>query len=268
HWFRLFMLGSFLNKALPQAGNIYRAVELKSHYRISYTHFMTAFFFFTWTDTFLNFSMASILIIATGFSMELVGIQAAYALPVLTVLVILFPFLLDMVVRCTESSGKSLSRFHKTFSNVTRSIVAVLKDAVFNGEIIGLGLIAFIPMCARVYITFLMLDIHLDLPVLVLFSALLKLSQLVNLTPGNVGIQELALGYVCQEAGVGMENGIIAALILRLLGYMLLIVCGAVLGGMGLLGEKEKYAAGFSACLSYDDRSQKPTDSEDRCRAD
>jgi len=263
HWFRLFMLGGFLNKLLPQAGNIYRAVQLKSYYQVSYTHFATAFVFFTWVDTFLNFSIVSIIIIGTGFSLELAGIQAVYVLPVLALLVMVLPFLLDKVLRNIRIEKDFISSLHKKFSVIVGNFVAAFNDPAFSGKIIVLGLIAFIPMCIRIYVTFLMLDVHLSLQTLVLFYALLKLSQLVNLTPGNLGIQELALGYVSEEAGVGMENGIIAALILRMLAYILLMFCGILFGGIGLIGQKEKYAAQYrSTLLSENQKPNRP--SQDR----
>lgn len=239
HWFRVTMVGGFLNKIVPQSGNVYRGLQLKKIYNVSYTQFATGFLFFIWTDTFINISIASILIIALGFQMTIIGLSAGGLLPSLALFLLLAPILFNVIIKKRWILSKYFTQFYGKISELIKTTNIIIKDYKFNIKFILLGMLVFIPMCTRIYITFILLDIHLSLSILILFYTLIKISQLVNITPGNLGIQELALGYIAEQGGVGMDAGIVAAVILRMLAYIVQMSCGVVFGGIGILFRKE-----------------------------
>jgi hypothetical protein len=53
-WFKIFILSTFLNFVLSQVGNVYRAVQLKSEYNVSYTRYVSSFLSFAWMDLTIN----------------------------------------------------------------------------------------------------------------------------------------------------------------------------------------------------------------------
>jgi hypothetical protein len=61
------------------------------------------------------------------------------------------------------------------------------------------------------------------------FYALYRLTFHVNITPGNIGIRELAYGLLCAQADVGMSKGILVSAELRILSTVVLLVLGVLL---------------------------------------
>ena len=68
-----------------------------------------------------------------------------------------------------------------------------------------------------------------------LYAILLKLSLLVNITPGNLGLRELVYGQLSQALGTGVEASILVSGIIRMVTYLLLSVLGVLFGGLALL---------------------------------
>jgi hypothetical protein len=72
-----------------------------------------------------------------------------------------------------------------------------------------------------------------------LFYSLLKISSAFIIIPGNVGIQEIAFGFLSKEMGTGMAEGILISTVMRVLGTSLIIIIAVIIGGKGLFS-KEK----------------------------
>ena len=68
----------------------------------------------------------------------------------------------------------------------------------------------------------------------------MKLSNQLILTPGgNLGIREIAYGILGRLAGVGMGQAMLASIIIRIVGTILIFSLGGAFGGFGLLGKTE-----------------------------
>jgi len=75
----------------------------------------------------------------------------------------------------------------------------------------------------------------LDLPSAALFFTVLTLLNQIVITPGNLGIKEVAYGVLAQQLQIGMAQGILVSLILRVLTLVVTTALGLAFGGRGLL---------------------------------
>ena len=57
---------------------------------------------------------------------------------------------------------------------------------------------------------------------LTVLYTLYKLSVLLVITPGNLGVREIGIGIICQGLGIDIAEALMASLILRLSHYLLL----------------------------------------------
>lgn len=238
-WFRIFMLGGFLNKVIPQAGNIYRGIRLKEEHRVSYSDFTAAFVLFTWFDVWLNVGVAVIGVALLAPYLTLLGVPAIWVLPAVALAVLAAPFL----VRAAIAAMSGRIRTAEGIGEKMDAVLAPCRDWRFSLIVVALGVVVFLPMCARIFVVFAALGHDLSVPTVVLFYALLKLSQVVSITPGNLGVQELALGWVAHETGIGMAEGILASALLRVLAYLLLVTFGLASGGWQLVRQGKEWLA-------------------------
>jgi hypothetical protein len=75
-----------------------------------------------------------------------------------------------------------------------------------------------------------------------MFCSLYKLSTYVSITPGNLGLQELACGILgAQVQTGGMAPGILASVMVRAVSYPVLAVLAISMGGIGLLRGRSRY---------------------------
>jgi len=239
--YKAFMLGKFLNKFVPQAGTIYTGVQLKKTCNLKYTNFASGFIFFTWFDIWLNLLIAATIIYLTNLKINIFSVHASNFFIFISCLTFITPFFLYKILHIYSFNNFLLEKIHTKIKEIVNLILLVLKKPRFLIKISLLGLLLYIPMCARIYIVFLALGHPLGLASLIIFYVLLKMSQHINITPGNLGVQEIALGYAAEQVGIGVAEGILASVILRILAYICLIVNGLSLGGWDLLRNK-RYA--------------------------
>lgn len=83
------------------------------------------------------------------------------------------------------------------------------------------------------------MGIEPNVPDLALFLALYKLSTLVVLTPGNLGIREMAFGFLSQALGIGMAEGILASAMLYAVHSSLVIPLGLAFGSSHLFSHEK-----------------------------
>jgi uncharacterized protein (TIRG00374 family) len=240
-WFKIFLLGRFLNTIIPQMGNIYRCVVLKQDYNVSYTSYISSFASFAWVDTGLNLIFALITILAAGSTIRMAGLPAWQMISALIGLVIAGPVAAEFVFGLIKVKNKSLAWVHSKLSTVLTTSVNTLKDGVYFSSITVTTVVAFIIAIAEFYVCFSGLGLSVDLPALILFFAILKISDVVVITPGNLGIREIAFGILTQQIGLGITEGILVSAIMRVLSTILVFVLGIFLGGIGILRKRQDY---------------------------
>jgi uncharacterized membrane protein YbhN (UPF0104 family) len=99
----------------------------------------------------------------------------------------------------------------------------------------GLNVLVTIGQTATLWLAFHSVGASIHLSGLLLFQILVKLTSQVVVTPGNLGITELAFGALARGSARTLEQGIAVSLLLRAVGSAMVVLLGALSGGWGEL---------------------------------
>ena len=241
HWFRIMIRGRFLTLLAPQAGNIYRSIALKKHYRIPHTRYASSFFSFVWMDACVNLILAILIVLIVQPKLTIGDIAAVYLLAGLFVVILVAPILTEVVLRLVKFRNERLSWLHGRLSEMFSVSVANLRDGVFMLKFLLMGMVVFVDAIAIFFLCFRAMDMSINLPALALFYVVLRLSTFIIITPGNLGVREIAYGIISEQMKFGMAQGILISIIIRIIGTTVIIILGTLFGGIGLLRHKDDY---------------------------
>ncbi|HEG42738.1 MAG TPA: flippase-like domain-containing protein [Phycisphaerales bacterium] len=236
---KMIILSRFLGVFAPQAGNIYRGVVLKKQHRISYTTYASSFFSITWFDTCLNLIFALIIILAIKPELELGGTRAWLGLLALIILIGLIPFITEQILRKIKVKNRYLLWVHGRLSEMFNVSVSAVSDKSYLVKMVLTGVISFVNTIIMFYICFHALGISITLPVLSLFYVILRLCNSIQITPGNIGIREIAYGILSSYMQIGMAEGILVSVAMRIISLVVISVMGIALGGVAIIKNKE-----------------------------
>ena len=107
-----------------------------------------------------------------------------------------------------------------TFNNIT---VSLEKLTVRNlVKVIILGTLSIFITAGIYYFTFSFLDLYPTFASISLYVCFIRISTVIQITPGNIGFQELLLGTLTELTGGTLLVGITVSLIIRILTYVTL----------------------------------------------
>jgi uncharacterized protein (TIRG00374 family) len=212
-WIVLFVQGRFYNTFVPQLGNVYRSVELKKRFQISYTKYITTLICVGWISTGINIFFAWILIVQQSPELLLGQYRASVIVGVVAIGNISGPFLIRYIFELLKpkNSMKIFERLNEVLS-VTTSIV---QDRRWFALICGYSLVGVVLACLNIHICFAMVQSTPLIGETAVFYTLLQISNVIKITPGNLGPQEIAFGLLGAQSSVGMSQGILASALFR-----------------------------------------------------
>lgn len=240
-WFRIVILGRFLTLLAPQAGNIYRSIALKKHYQIPHTRYASSFFSFIWMDACVNLLLTLAIVAIVEPGLMIGRLRAVLLLAVSIVAIVAAPLLIEAVFGLFSFKNKKLGWLHSKIAEMLRVSVSNLRDARFMLKVFVTGVVGLGNTLAIFYLCFRCLDLPIKLPTLALFFMIMRLSTHIAITPGNLGVREIAYGIVSDQMNFGMAQGILISVIIRVIGTAIIIVLGTIFGGIGLLQHREEY---------------------------
>jgi uncharacterized membrane protein YbhN (UPF0104 family) len=219
-WIRMLLVMRFMNNVVPQTGSIYRGITLKRDYGISYTDFIAANIFFIWTDTILNFFIALLFFILGTSQLEIFRTSAVNILILGIITLIAAPFTARALIKRISSPSKFLNKLGQIVDELFRGI----KQPRYIAVTTFIALISFLLMTEIFQILLGAIGAEIDLATLGVFYALYRLTFHINITPGNLGIREIAYGLLCAGAQIGMAKGLLISAELRILSVIMLIM--------------------------------------------
>lgn len=240
-WLKLFVLGRFLNTIFSQTGNVYRSVRLKKDYGISYTRYIGAFASIAWLDTCMNLVIAVVVIAIANPGFVIGKLTAWKILTVLSAVCIAAPIGSEILLRKLKFKNSRLLWIRSKLHEVLTISIRNLRDPVFLLKFFAIGMVIFARTCIIFHLYFRVFDIHVGLPALAVFYALFKLSFFIVLTPGNLGVQEVAWGFLSEQMGFGMAEGVLVSAFIRAIGTAVICTLGIVFGGADLIKHRKKY---------------------------
>jgi uncharacterized membrane protein YbhN (UPF0104 family) len=234
-FFKTIILGRFLSSIAPQAGGVYRAVYLKKTFGISYTHYLSSFFCFLWIDAAINILFSAgvfawydpdFYVGSISIWWILAGMSAGWFLPIL----------FKLVFGRVSFTVSWLVWMHGRVSELLQAVTESLKNRRMLGAVLGVNALNFANNILIFYLCLSGSAKQITIPVTVVFFILLKVSSYIILTPGNVGIRELAYGFLGQQLGMTAGAGIVLSVFYRLFGMIIVSLFGIYFGGLKLLG--------------------------------
>jgi uncharacterized membrane protein YbhN (UPF0104 family) len=238
-WLKLAVLGRFLNHFVPQLGNVYRSLQLKSKFQINHTVYASSFVSFIWLDICVNLLIAIVTFHYFSFDLVVFDISLLVFFYVFLCILALTPFLIYYLshfeVR-TERFTWLKGRFDEAIKIITNSA----KSPVFLFTFICLTLLSSGMMITFFYLMFSGIGIQVEKLEMVVFNLVHRLASNVVITPGNLGLRELAYGTLSASFSMGLASGVIVSGALRVLSFVILFVLGFVLGGRHLVLDRKK----------------------------
>lgn len=200
--------GLFLNYAPMKAGTLLKANYLKAHYDLPYTSFASFFWVLTLLMAFVTslIGAVSLLIISGLETLEshiLMGIFSAAFL--LSSLGLWIPL-------------PAMTRKHlvlKALHDFVTSRNAIVRHKFIMTKVIFLLILTFLLTAFQLAIIFQGLKMSLEPGGYLMLGSISFLAWFVGITPGALGIRELALSCGALVLGIPFETGILIALIDR-----------------------------------------------------
>ena len=134
-----------------------------------------------------------------------------------------------------------LTWIHSKITEVLTATIINLKDILYLLKVTALGIVILILTVIAHYILFKGFGIILTVPALLVFYVLLRLSLFIIITPGNIGVQEIAYGFISEQMGFGMAQGVLVSVFSRILNTSVILVLGILFGGIDLLRHRKNY---------------------------
>ncbi len=239
-WIKIMFVGRTVNNLVTKGGSVYKAMMLKQNNQISYAKYIQIYSFFTWFTSFLNFGIASLVIIITMPGFKVNGILVMPFITGLFVMTLLAPWLIKPVMKWHKpESGLFLSLYEK-INGIFEAMREHGQNRVFIAKLTGLVLIKFLLHIILFKIIFAGINTEITFAHLALLIAIQNISVQISITPGNVGVRELVYGAVCGATGVGVAQGIMASAFLRAITYLVVFPPGIAFGGADLLQKKQQ----------------------------
>lgn len=239
HFLKLMVAGRVYNVLLPQSGTAYRGIALKRNYGISYAKYIESQAAFGILDLIINISICVIL--WSGYTYgALAGAATLATLSALACVCFCFRNRLAVMAR-QERPG----RFQAWMKGVLGSVIELTKPT-FAIRFIVLSLFCLFLMAAVFGLYFKHLNVSPTIAEIAVFYTLYRCTFYFAITPGNLGLRELAVGLIGTPLGIGSATAIFTALIVRIQSYAVLLFMGLPLYCFIKAPEFPKYKASHS----------------------
>ena len=234
-WLRLFTVGRFLNLFVPQAGNVYRAVELRRRFDVGYTRFVAAFVNAPWIAMVLNFALGAALLGLLQSGARVAGVPLWLVLSVAALGTAAAPFALVVVLPLVPQRFRWVGWVHGRVSEMLRITLESVRDVRYLLRVLAWTAASFAQAVVMLWVCFVALGIPAGLAEAIAFYVLLQLATYVALTPGNLGLQELAFAGLAAGFGGGAVEGVLVSGLIRVTGVVALVALALPFGGVEAL---------------------------------
>lgn len=237
-WVKVFAYSRIINRIYPQAGNVYRAAELKFSYSFALSDYVAAFAVFLYLDRVITLALLLITVMLVEPKLTVFGWNVALLSSALLFALIVIPMIVYSQKSAVQQKFQkpSLSRhLVRIFNRMT----IVLRSPRLVSLLLGLGVFMYF---AGLYINalcFNALGTPLGMAQLGVLRFVKSGIDVVSLTPGNIGITELGYGLLCKSMQVSISSGIITAAVLNVTGLLSAAIMAVVV--MAIYGRQSLY---------------------------
>jgi uncharacterized membrane protein YbhN (UPF0104 family) len=233
-WLHLFIVGRFLNLFMPQAGNFFRGFELHRRFDVTVTGYLTALFSAAWIAALLNFALGVLVVVTIRPALQLMGIPMGVVLGLATVLTATIPIAAAHILVRLEFGGR-WAWLRGRFAELLHVALRSVRDPQYAVRILAWSVAGFIQAVFLYWVCFAAIRVEIGIAEVVAFFVILQITTFVVITPGNLGIQELAFGALGAGIGAGVVEGVLVSALLRVTGMAAVVALAIPLGGLRLL---------------------------------
>jgi len=147
-WFRIFVIGRFLNSLIPQSGNIYRALRLKADFAIEYVDYVGSMVLFLMMSISLNLGLASVLIALDPARSVDDPIVTPWMLLTLAALVAVVPLLLWWILGRLEISNTAWIAPFRILRDLMNSAISAFREPGLLIRFIGAWMVTLAAVVA------------------------------------------------------------------------------------------------------------------------
>jgi len=217
----LTFLGSFLNYFGPlQLGMGAKALYLKSARNICYTDFAiitgTNVLIMVLVSGFSGCAIASWKWFTEGILLTTFGIMSL----AMTFSILVLPLVWRFIPRCEDSHRKWM----QTLSSAIDGIAQLWGKRRAMEIAAGLVAAQYAVGGVALWLSYRITGLDIDYLVAFLIAAFLSVSNIIPLTPNNIGVSELVMGAATQLSGADFSNGVIAGGIMRIFHLLICIM--------------------------------------------
>jgi len=234
-WTRLFVLGRFLNLFVPQAGNVYRAVELRRRLGVTIQDFLVAFVNAPWLAMILNFAFGAVFVAAFARHVEVAGWPLWAGLVAATAVTALAPLVALAILPLFPERLRATAWARARLAEMVAVTLASVREGRYLARVTGWTAVAFVQASVLVWVSFAALGVGAGVAEAVAFYVLLQVATYVQVTPGNLGVQELAFAALSAGFGASAADGVLVSTVVRVTGVAALLVTALPAGGLEAL---------------------------------
>ncbi len=207
-WFGLTVVTTMGNYLTPFSGGlIARAGYLKRRHAFPYTRFLAMLA----ANYLISFALISLTGIVTLFTLPDKR-EESWLVLIFFFATLIAVWLVSIFPSITASSK---TRLVLLAQQATEGLDILRRDRVLLGKLIVLTLMNILTGALLYFIAFLSMGSMLPFRVALLIYLLTTYTLLINITPGNFGIQEAGTSIAAAILGAGVEMGLMASLMIR-----------------------------------------------------
>lgn len=231
-WTRLFVLGRFLNLFVPQAGNVYRAVELRRRFDVSVQSFLVAFVNAPWLAMILNFLFGAVAVGLLAPEASVAGWPLWALLAAATLASSLGPIAMLLMLPLLPERVRWAAWLRARLAEMVRVTLESVQEPRYLARVAWWTLLAFVQASVMLWVGFVALGLPGGVAEAIAFYVLLQLATYVQVVPGNLGVQELAFAGLSAGFGASAADGVLVSTIVRVTGVIALVATSLPMGGL------------------------------------
>lgn len=233
-FFKTIILGRFLSSIAPQAGGVFRAIYLKTKFDVPYTHYISGFFAFLWIDAAMNICLSAGVIGYFDPTFAIGSISAWWILAAMTACWLL-PIGLELIFRQICPKQGLWLTLHARLSELLTIAVGSIKHRKMLMMVAAANLLNFVNNIVILQLCLSDTTQAVSVPILAMFFILLKLTSYLIITPGNLGVREIAYAFLGSQLHLDPGRAMALSILYRIFGMMITTAFGVYFGGIKLL---------------------------------
>ena len=200
-WFALASMTTLFNNFLYKSGSIVTSKYLKSRHDFPYSAFAAAFV----CDQIILLFIGAITGSIFSFYLEIFNKELILLFLILTVTTIILLFL--------YRSKKTLPKLCEPFLHKLNSVILNFKSLLNNKKLlfslVAHNVLLVLTIVFRISVSSSIIHLEIPLSSCILFTVIIIFSRIIPLTVNDMGLRELAVGFLSSILGSGLKAGVL-----------------------------------------------------------